>query len=510
MTDTFEATGRIRSNHPENGRANTPERSRWAALVVLCVGMLMMVLDATVVNVALPAIQADLGFSQSGLAWVVNGYLISFGGLLLLSGRLGDLVGRRDVFLAGLGLFSAASLACGLAQGQTFLVAARFLQGAGGALTTAVILGMIVTLFPEPSEQARAIGVFSFVASAGGSIGLLAGGVITQLVNWHWIFFLNLPIGVVTAVAAFRHVDRDRGIGLSQGADVPGAALVTSALMLGVYTIVSPAATHGWAAGRTLGFGAAAVALLVAFVVREATCRQPMVPLGLFRSRNVSGANAIQALTVAGMFGMFFLGVLYLQQVKGYDALQTGLAYLPCTIVMATLSVRYTERLATRFGARRVLVPGLAMIAVGLGLFARVPVDGSYLVDVLPSVLFMGAGVGVSFPALMMLSMSGVRPEDAGLASGLVNTTCQVGAALGLAVLATLSTAHTKALAAAGTPVKEALVGGYQRGFVVATVLVLVAIGVGLAVIRDPQVPAADVESLPADERDTDLSEEVA
>ena len=498
MTDTFVAQSNTAVN---DDPVNDTERSRWAALVVLCVGMLMMVLDATVVNVALPAIKDDLGFSQSGLAWVVNGYLISFGGLLLLSGRLGDLVGRRDVFLAGLVLFSAASLACGLAQDQTVLVAARFIQGGGGALTSAVILGMIVTLFPQPSEQARAIGVFSFVASAGGSIGLLAGGVITQLVSWHWIFFINLPIGVATAAAAFKYVERDRGIGLAKGADVPGALFVTSALMLAVYTIVSPAATYGWGAGRTIGFAVASVALLVAFVVREATCRQPLVPLGIFRSRNVSGANVIQALTVAGMFGMFFLGVLYLQQVKGYDALQTGLAYLPCTIVMAVLSVRYTERLAMRFGARTVLVPGLALIAVGLGLFARVPVDGTYLLDVMPSALFMGAGVGISFPALMMLSMSGVRPEDAGLASGLVNTTCQVGAALGLAVLATLSSARTEALSSAGTPVKEALVGGYQRGFVVGTVLVLVALGVALAVIRNPQAPGAeDAEAAATDD----------
>lgn len=489
MTDIFEGSA--------EAPTGSSDRSRWAALVVLCVGMLMMVLDATVVNVALPAIQEDLGFSQSGLAWVVNGYLISFGGLLLLSGRLGDLVGRRDVFLAGLVLFSAASLACGLAQDQTMLVAARFVQGGAGALTSAVILGMIVTLFPGPAEQARAIGVFSFVASAGGSIGLLAGGVITQLVNWHWIFFVNLPIGVATAAAAIRYVERDRGIGLARGADVPGAVLVTSALMLGVYTIVSPAATYGWGAGRTIGFGLCSIALLAAFVVREASCRQPLVPLGIFRSRNVSGANVVQALTIAGMFGMFFLGVLYLQQVKGYDALQTGLAYLPCTIVMAILSVRYTERLAMRFGARTVLVPGLAMIAVGLGLFARVPVDGSYLVDVLPSMLLMGAGVGVSFPALMMLSMSDVRPEDAGLASGLVNTSCQVGGALGLAVLATLSTARTEALAGAGAPFKAALVEGYQHGFVIGTALVLCALGVALAVIRNPKAP--DPEELEAE-----------
>ena len=384
--------------------------------------MLMIVLDATVVNVALPSIQDDLGFSQSSLAWVVNAYLIAFGGLLLLAGRLGDLISRRDVFLAGLGVFLVASLLCGFAQTQEMLIAARFIQGVGGAMASAVILGMIVTMFPEPREQAKAIGVFSFVASAGGSIGLLAGGVLTQAINWHWIFFINIPIGIVTAVLAVRLLEKDKGIGFGRGVDVLGAVLITSALMLLVYTIVKPAADYGWGAARTLEFGAVALALLAAFVAREATARDPLIPLRIFRSRNVAGANTIQALIVAGMFGMFFMGALYMERVLGYDPLQIGLAFLPATLVMGTLSLRYSERLITRFGARTTLLPGLVLIMSGLLLFTRAPVDGNYVIHVLPVMVMLGTGVAVSFPALMTLAMSGATKSDAGLASGLVNT----------------------------------------------------------------------------------------
>ncbi len=460
------------------------DRERWTALVVLCVGMLMIILDQTIVNVALPAIQDDLGFSQSNLAWVVNAYLIAFGGLLLLAGRLGDLISRRGVFLAGLGVFTAASLLCGVAQSQELLIAARFVQGVGGAMTSAVILGMIVTMFPEPREQAKAIGVFGFVASAGGSVGLLAGGVLTQGINWHWIFFINVPVGVATAVLALRLIEGDKGIGFGEGADVLGAALITSSLMLGVYTIVEPAADLGWGASQTLGLGAASLVLLVVFVVREATARKPLIPLKIFRSRNVTGANAIQALTVAGMFGMFFLGVLYLQRVLGYDALQTGLAFLPTTIVMGTLSVRYSERVIMRFGTRRTLLPGLALIAAGLALFARVPVDGDYVTDVLPSTILLGAGIGTSFPALMTLAMSGATPSDAGLASGLVNTTVQVGAAVGLAVLATLSATRSESLIENGEFTAAALTDGYQLAFLIGAALVVVAIVVAVTVLR--------------------------
>ncbi len=474
----------------DTGQA-TDDRSRWIALYVLCAGMLMIVLDVTVVNVALPTIQDDLGFSTSNLAWVVNAYLISFGGLLLLAGRLGDLIGRRTILMAGLGVFTIASLICGLAESQEVLVGARFVQGVGGAMTSAVILGMIVTMFPEPREQAKAIGVYAFVASAGGSVGLLAGGVLTQTINWHWIFFVNIPIGIATALLARRLLDRDPGIGFGEGADIPGAVLITSSLMLGVYTIVKPAADYGWGSGRTLGLGAGALALLALFIAREATARNPLIPLRIFRSRNVTGANLVQILTVAGMFGMFFLGSLYLQRIMGYDALQIGLAFLPVTIVMGTLSVRYSEPLITRFGARTLLFPGLTLVTAGLVLFTQAPVDGSYVVHVLPVMILLGTGVGVCFPALMTIAMSGATKADAGLASGLVNTSAQVGGALGLAVLATLSASRTDTLIGRGESTAEALTGGYHLAFWIAAALVVAAIVVALTVLQ-PEAKAAE------------------
>ena len=482
------------------------ERSRWIALYVLCAGVLMIVLDATVVNVALPAIQKDLGFSQSGLAWVVNAYLIAFGGLLLLSGRLGDLISRRDVFITGLVLFTIASLLCGLAQNDVMLVAARFAAGVGGALTAAVVLGMIVTMFPEPREQAKAIGVYAFVASAGGSVGLLAGGVLTQVLSWHWIFFINIPIGIATGYFSLRLLERDKGLGFAHGADVLGAVLITSSLMLGVFTIVEPAATKGWGDITTLLCSAGSASLLVAFLLRESTTANPLVPLRIFKSRNVSGANAIQALTVAGMFGLFFLGVLYLQEVLGYDALETGLAFLPTTLVMGTLSVKFSEPLIMRFGARRCLIPGLVLIAAGLALFARVPVDGNYVTDVLPSTLLLGSGIGVCFPSLMTLAMSGATKADAGLASGLVNTTAQVGAAIGLAVLATISANKTDALLAAGDPRREALTGGYEIAFWVAVGLVVAALAVAFIVLEP--APAREVGEDPGEVTELELETE--
>jgi EmrB/QacA subfamily drug resistance transporter len=474
----------------ESPSAHASGRNRWIALYVLCVGVLMIVLDATVVNVALPSIQTDLGFSQSSLAWVVNAYLIAFGSLLLLAGRLGDLIGRRTVFMAGLVVFTGASLTCGLAHSQGMLVAARFVQGVGGAMTSAVVLGMIVTMFPEPREQAKAIGVYGFVASAGGSVGLLAGGVLTQAINWHWIFFINVPIGIVTGVVALRLLHRDEGIGFGAGADVLGAALITSSLMLGVYTIVKPAADDGWGATRTLELGAVSLALLLAFVLRQARARNPLIPLRIFRSRNVSGANTVQMLMVAGMFGMFFLGALYLQRVLGYDALEIGLAFLPATVVMGILSLRYSERLIMRFGARTMLFPGLILIAAGLLLFSRAPVHGNYLTNVLPVMLLFGLGIGSSFPSLMTLAMSGATPADAGLASGLVNTSAQVGGALGLAVLATLSATRTSHLLAGGSSTTSALVGGYHLAFEIGAGLMAVAFLVVVTVIQPVAMPA--------------------
>jgi EmrB/QacA subfamily drug resistance transporter len=445
--------------------------------------MLMIILDSTIVNVALPSIQADLDFSQSALAWVVNAYLIAFGGLLLLAGRLGDLIGRRRIFLAGLTVFTIASLACGLAPSKETLIVARFIQGIGGAMTSAVILGMIVTMFQEPREQAKAIGVYSFIASAGASIGLLLGGVLTQTINWHWIFFVNVPIGLLTGLFALRLVRDNEGLGLRTGADALGALLVTGALMLGVYTILE-AGGQGWTSLHTLGFGAAALALLVGFVARESTTPNPLVPLSIFRSRNISGANAIQALMVAGLFGMFFMGVLYLQRVLGFDAIQTGLAFLPVSVLIGALSLGVSARLNARFGARATLLAGLTLIAVGLAYFARVPTNGSYVIDVLPVMLLFGAGAGLSFPSLMTLAMSGVTPSESGLASGLVNTTLQVGGAVGLAVLATLATSRTDALLAAGEPTAAALTGGYHLAFILGGGLVLTALLVAATVLR--------------------------
>jgi len=486
------------------------ERQRWIALVVLCVGMLMIVLDTTVVNVALPSIQSDLGFSSSGLAWVINAYLIAFGGLLLLAGRLGDLTSRRDVFLTGLAVFTLSSIVCGLASSQEMLVVARFVQGIGGAMTSAVILGMIVTMFPPGADQAKAIGVFAFVASAGGSIGLLAGGILTDAINWHWIFFINVPIGVVTAILATRLLPRDKGTGLAAGADVAGAVLITSALMLLVYTLVKPAAEKGWGAGETLGLGALAIVLLGAFVAREATARTPLVPLRIFRSRNITGANLVQVLSVAGMFGMFFMGTLYMQRVLKYDALEIGLAFLPATLMMGGLSLGYTDKLIMRFGARNVLVPGLVLINGALAWFTQVSADGSYVVDVLPAIVLFGIGGGTAFPALMTLAMAGVEPQDAGLASGLVNTTAQVGGALGLAVLATLSATRTDTLTAQGKSTAEALTGGYQLAFVVALGLALAALVVALTVIKPVAMGAPHGAPAEADDAGDAPEREVA
>jgi EmrB/QacA subfamily drug resistance transporter len=467
-------------------------RARWLALVVLCVGMLMIILDSTIVNVALPSIQSDLGFSQSALAWVVNAYLIAFGGLLLLAGRLGDLIGRRRIFLLGLSVFTVASMVCGLAQSQAMLIGARFIQGIGGAMTSAVILGMIVTMFQEPREQAKAIGVYSFIASAGASIGLLLGGVLTQAINWHWIFFVNVPIGLITGLFALRLVRDDEGLGLGSGADVLGAVLVTGAVMLGVYTILE-AGGQGWTSLHTLGFGAASLALLAAFVARESRAENPLVPLGIFRSRTVSGANVIQGLMVAGMFGIFFMGVLYLQRVLGFDAIETGLAFLPVSVLIGALSLGVSGRLNARFGARATLLAGLTLIVAGLAYFARVPTNGDYVVDVLPVMLLLGTGAGLSFPALMTLAMSGVTPSESGLASGLVNTSLQVGGAIGLAVLATLATSRSDTLLGAGEPTAAALTSGYHLAFIVGAGLVAVALLVAATVLRPAAIVVEEV-----------------
>ncbi|MEU1806835.1 MFS transporter [Streptomyces sp. NPDC019937] len=453
----------------------------------------MVILDGTIVNVALPSIQRDLGFSSSGLAWVVNAYLVPFGGLLLLSGRLGDLIGRKSVFISGLGLFTTASLLCGVSQGPAMLLASRFVQGIGGAVTSAVTLGMVVTLFPQPKERAKAIGVYSFVQSAGGSMGLLAGGALTQAFNWHWIFFVNIPIGIVAALMAGRVLAPERGVGLDKGTDVVGALLVTSALMLGVYTIVETTG-HGWTSAHTLSCGAAALALLLAFVARQAKATHPLLPLRMFRSRDVSGAMGIQALMVAGMFSFQFLCVLYLQKVLGFDEIHTGLGIFPVSVAIGALSLSLSPKLIARFGPRAVLLPGLTLITAGLAALGRAPADGSYVVDVLPALLPLGIGFGLAMPSLATLAMSAATPEDSGIASGMFNTMQQIGSAFGLAALSTLATSHADALLGDGASAASALTGGYQLAFRIGSGLVVVALLLATALLRSPapaQRPAA-------------------
>jgi EmrB/QacA subfamily drug resistance transporter len=462
-------------------RKNTEGRRRWLALVVLCLGSLMIVLDTTIVNVALPSIRADLGFSQTSLAWVVNAYMLTFGGFLLLGGRLGDLFGHRRLFLAGITLFTLASLGCGLATTQEMLVGARAIQGLGGAVASAVSLSLMMNLFTEPGERAKAMGVFGFVAAGGGSIGVLLGGVLTDTLNWHWIFLVNLPVGMVVYVLALRLVPASHGPAGSGRLDVAGAVTVTLALMLAVYAIVNGNQT-GWTSERTLGLLAFAALLLTLFLAIEARVRSPLVPLGLFRLRNVATANAVGVLWAAAMFAWFFLSALYLQLVLGYSPLQVGLAFLPANVLMAAFSIGLSAKLVLRFGIKPPLATGLLLAAAGLALFVRAPVDGNFVVDVLPNMLLLGFGAGMALNPVLLAAMSDVGPQDAGLASGLVNTSFMMGGALGLAVLASLAASRTENLG--GTAHVAALNGGYHAAFLVGALFAVVAAGLAAVVLR--------------------------
>ncbi|HEV3103422.1 MAG TPA: MFS transporter [Candidatus Dormibacteraeota bacterium] len=468
------------------------KNSRWLSLMILCTGFLLIVVDMTIVNVALPSIQRDLGFSQSGLAWVLNAYLIAFGGLLLLAGRLGDLFGRKRVFLIGLGIFTAASVLCGLSFNQPMLIAARFIQGIGGAVSSAVILAMIVTLFPRPDEQAKAFGVFSFIASAGAAIGLLAGGLITQAVSWHWIFFVNIPIGIVTAILSARLLASDRGIGIGKGADVLGAVLVTVALMLGVYTIVQ-SSDYGLGSLRTIGLGTLAIALLAAFVVRQAMARNPILPLRIFSSRRISAANVVQALMSSAFLGFFFVASLDLQRVLGYGPMAIGLAFLPVAVVMGLFSIRFSALLINRFGPFAVLVSGQVVIVAALAVLGFGPTYANYAVNLMVPLALLGLGGGLSFPSMTIIAMSDARPSDAGLASGLLNTTGQVGGALGLAILATLAGSRTLSLLHDGAGAAAALAAGYHLAWLVGAGTVLVTIGLTISLLRARTSAETDV-----------------
>jgi EmrB/QacA subfamily drug resistance transporter len=463
-------------------------RTKWIALVVLCMGSLMIVLDTTIVNVALPSIQSDLHFSETSLAWVVNAYLLTFGGFLLLGGRLGDLYGHRRLFLAGIALFTLASLACGISTAKGELVAARAAQGLGGAVTSAVSLSLIMMLFTEMGERTKAMGVFGFVAAGGGSIGVLLGGVLTDVLNWHWIFLVNVPIGVAVCVLSLRVLPAER-IPSSSRLDVAGAVTVTVALMLAVYAIVN-GNDAGWTSAQTLGLLGAAVVLLAAFLAIEARVPSPLMPLTLFRLRNVATANAVGVLWAAAMFAWFFLSALYLQRVLGYSPLQIGLAFLPTCLIMGAFSLGISAKLVMRFGIRPPLVTGLLLAGLGLALFVRIPVDGSFVSDVLPSMILLGFGAGMAFNPLLMAAMSDVAPTEAGVASGMVNTAFMMGGALGLAVLASVSDRRTATLTASGHSVEEALTGGYQVAFAIGAVFAFVGAALGGVLLRTRAMPA--------------------
>jgi EmrB/QacA subfamily drug resistance transporter len=460
-------------------------RSRWLALIIVCLGDLMIVLDVTIVGVALPSIREDLGFSEASLAWVVNAYLLTFGGFLLLGGRLGDLYGHRRLFLTGIGVFTLASLACGLATSQAALVAARAVQGVGGAIVSAVALSLIVTLFVEPAERAKAMGVFGFVASGGGTIGVLLGGVITDALSWHWIFLVNVPIGLGVVVLSLLVLPSARVPVAVPRLDVAGAVTVTASLMIAVYAIVNGNEV-GWTTARTLGLLAVAAALLGVFLLIESRVRAPLVPLRLFRLRNVATSNVVGVLWAAAMFAWFFLSALYLQLVLGYSPLQVGLAFLPGNLIMAAFSLGLSAKLVMRYGVRLPLGAGLITAAVGLALFARAPVDGSFVTDVLPSMILLGIGAGMAFNPVLLAAMSEVDQSEAGLASGVVNTAFMMGGALGLAVLASLAASRTETLTADGEDALSALTGGYHVAFLLGAIFAAAAGIIGAALLREP------------------------
>jgi EmrB/QacA subfamily drug resistance transporter len=467
------------------------DRRRWLALVILCLGQLMIVLDTTIVNVALPAIQADLHFSNANLTWVIDAYMITFGSFLLLAGRMGDLVGRKRMFLTGLVVFTLASMLCGVAQTEAMLLVGRFVQGFGGALASAVILAIIVTEFPGKSEQARAMGVFAFVATAGGSIGLIAGGILTQSINWHWIFFINAPIGLFALFAGRALIEENEGPGLGEGVDVVGSVLVTVATMIGVYAIVT-ASSHGWGSAHTLGFGALSVALLAVFGVLESRIANPVLPPRIWHHRMLIGSSVVRGLLVTGMFAMFFVGVLYVERVLGYDATTTGLAYLPMTMTVGLLSLLVTPRLLARFGARQLLVSGMALVAASLLAMSRVTPTTHYAPELLAAFLVLAVGMSRSFMPLLTIAMGDVPKQDAGLGSGVVNVSMQLAGAIGLAVLGTIAADRSKTLVAAHDALKPALVGGYQLAFQVAAACVVAGMLIALAVLRSPRPVEVD------------------
>jgi EmrB/QacA subfamily drug resistance transporter len=485
------------------------ERRRWFALVVVCLAQLMSTLDGTIVNVALPAIQADLHFSQANLTWVVNGYLITFGSCLLLAGRLGDLVGRKRVFLAGLVLFTAASALCGLAHDQGMLIAARFVQGVGGAVSSSVIVAIIVTEFVDPASRARAMSTYIFTAVGGGSIGLLLGGALTQSIDWHWIFFINLPIGLAAALLGRSLIRDNGGLGLSHGIDVSGAVLITLAVMLGIYAIVE-APARGWASTQTLLLGLIALAMLAAFAVLQLRLRNPIMPPRILRLGGLTSSSAVRGLAAMGMFACFFLGSLYLNRVLGFGPMQIGLAFLPMTLTVGSLSLGVTARLVERFGPKRCTSFGLLAIVASLLLLAGADEQSAYFPRLFMAFALLGLGAGTSFMPLLSIALADVPSEDAGLASGIVNVSMQLSAALGLAVLGSISSDRTTALLAQGVSLNDSLLSGFRLSFEVAGVLVGVGLLVAQLLLRSTSTTARHDETVVSLEPESWQSHEAA
>ena len=470
--------------------SQAPERRPWVTLFVVCLAQLMIVLDVTIVNVALPAIQRDLHFSQGNLTWAVNAFLVTFGSLLLLAGRLGDLVGRKRVFLAGLTIFTVASLICGLAPSQGALIGARFLQGIGAAAQASVILAIIVTEFPRASERARAMGAYVFVSVAGGSLGLLAGGVLTQALSWHWVFFVNLPIGIAAFVLGRALIPSDDGLGLGHGVDWVGSALVTTSMMSGIYAIVQ-ATAHGWVSWQVLGFGGVAAVLMAAFIAVEARIENPIMPLRILRIRGLVNASLVRGFLVTGMYSTFFLGTLYLEHVRHYDALQTGAAFLPWTITVAILSQGITARLTARFGPFPVLIAGMVTAAIGLLVFSTVGPQTAFFPTIFVACFAIGLGIGSAFMPLLTIAMADVPTADAGLGSGITNVSQQISGALGLAVLSTVATNQTKGLLASHHGVATSLISGYHVAFLAGAATITAGIALAFVLLRPGAVRPA-------------------
>jgi EmrB/QacA subfamily drug resistance transporter len=466
------------------------ETNRWLVLVLVCIAQFMVILDATIVNVALPSIQHGLHFSATSLQWIVNAYALVFGGFLLLGGRASDLLGRQRLFIAGIVVFTAASLVNGLATSSSVLIGGRALQGLGAALVSPAALSIVTTTFAEGKERTRALGVWSAIAAGGGAVGLIVGGLLTETLSWRWIFFVNLPIGIAAALLSLRFIHNSKSDERPETADVAGAVTVTGGLLVLVYAIVK-AQVYGWGSGKTVGLFALAVALLVSFVIVELRSKAPLIRLGIFRMRSLTSSNVSMLLVASGIFSMFYFASIYLQEVVGYGPLKAGFAFLPFTFGIV-IGAGASQSLISRIGIRATTAIGLSLGTIGLALFTQVTTQGNYLTQVFPGIAVMSIGMGLTFVPLTLLATTNVENQDAGLASGIFNTSQQIGGALGLAILSTLAASRTSHLSAQGVARPEALTRGFHVAFAVGASFLAAGLVVLLVGIRKRHVVAID------------------